>query len=70
MIEVLNIIHEVYDPDNTSSLLTIYSNIKVIRKNNNLNLQTIKIISSKINNTWNSLPNDGVNADNVNNFKK
>ena len=71
------IIHEVYDPATTSSLLTINPNIKCTRKSNNLNLQkngtnrnkNKMFFTNRINNTWNNLPNDVVNADDVNDFK-
>ena len=77
LIEVFKIIHEVYDPATTSSLLTINPNIKCTRKSNNLNLQkngtnrnkNKMFFTNRINNTWNNLPNDVVNADDVNDFK-
>ena len=77
LIEVFKIIHEIYDPATTSSLLTINPNIKCTRKSNNLNLQkngtnrnkNKMFFTNRINNTWNNLPNDVVNADDVNDFK-
>jgi len=77
LIEVFKIIHEIYDPVTTTSLLTAHQNIKGTRKNNNLNLsksgtkrnKSKMFFTNRINNTWNNLPNYVVNADNVNDFK-
>ena len=77
MIEVFKIIHDIYDPKTTNKLLTLMPEDSTTRKSNNLNLQKIRtnnkpfqnFFTNRINNTWNALPNDVVNAMNVNCFK-
>ena len=66
MIEVFKIIHDIYDPKTTNKLLTRMPEDSTTRKTNNLNLQKIRtnnkpfqnFFTNRINNTWNSLPND------------
>ena len=77
LIEVYKIIHEIYDPVTTKSLFTKVSSNSVTRKANSLNLtkkRTNKnaykyFFTNRINNVWNSLPNDIVNAKSLNIFK-
>ena len=77
MIEAFKIIHEIYDPKATKSLLTMHQNTCGTRKSNDLNLQKNgtngnkynMCFTNRINNIWNDLPNEMVNADNVNDFK-
>ena len=77
MIEVFKIVHEIYDPKTTNKLLTRTPDDSTTRKTNNLNLQKIRannnpfqnFFTNRIINTWNALPNDVVNAMNVNCFK-
>ena len=77
LIEVYKIIHEIYDPVTTKSLFTKVSSNSVTRKTNSLNLtkkRTNKnaykyFFTNRINNVWNSLPNDIVNAKSLNIFK-
>ena len=77
MIEVFKIIHGIYDSKTTNKLLTRVPEDSTTRKTNNLNLQKVRtnnkpfqnFFTNRINNTWNALPNDVVNAMNVNCFK-
>ena len=77
MIEVFKIIHGIYDSKTTNKLLTRVPEVSTTRKTNNLNLQKVRtnnkpfqnFFTNRINNTWNALPNDVVNAMNVNCFK-
>ena len=77
MIEVFKIIHKIYDPSTTNSLLTMHPNTCGTRKKNDLNLKKKgsngnkynMFFTNRVNNIWNDLPNEVVNADNVNDFK-
>ena len=77
MIEVYKILHGIYDPKTTDKLLTLLPEVSITRKTNNLNLLKKRtnhnpfqnFFTNRINNTWNALPNDVVNAMNVNSFK-
>ena len=77
MIEVYKILHGIYDPKTTDKLLTRMPENSITRKANNLNLVKKRsnqnpfqnFFTNRINNTWNALPNDVVNAMNVNSFK-
>ena len=77
MIEVYKILHGIYDPKTTDKLLTLFPEVSITRKSNNLNLLKkrtnhnpfLNFFTNRINNTWNALPNDVVNAMNVNSFK-
>ena len=75
-IEVLEIIHKMYETDRkaTTFLLTMYPNTCGTRKSNDLNLNKILIainktcfqfFTNRINNTWNDLPNEVANEDNI-----
>ena len=77
MIEVYKIVHEIYDPVTTNKLFTKIPEHSSTRKANTLNLLKKrtnntpfqKFFTNRIINTWNALPNDVVNAINVNSFK-
>ena len=77
MIEVYKIVHEIYDPITTNKLFTRIPEHSNTRKANTLNLLKKrtnntpfqKFFTNRIINTWNALPNDVVNAINVNSFK-
>jgi len=77
LIEVYKIVHAVYDPATTHSLLTRVPLTSKTRKTNSLNLvkkRTNKnpykfFFTNRINSVWNNLPNDIVNAKSVNIFK-
>ena len=77
LIEVYKILHNVYDPVTTKTLLTKIPTTSVTRKSNTLNLtkrRTNKnaykyFFTNRINTVWNSLPNDIVNAKSLNIFK-
>ena len=76
LIEVYKILHAVYDPVTTKTLLTKIPTTSVTRSNT-LNLtkkRTNKnaykyFFTNRINTVWNSLPNDIVNAKSLNIFK-
>ena len=77
MIEVYKILHGIYDPKTTEKLLTLFPEFSTTRKSNNLNLLKKRtnhnpfhnFFTNRITNIWNALPNDVVNAMNVNSFK-
>ena len=77
LIEVYKILHSFYDPVTTKTLLTKIPATSVTRKSNSLNLtkkRTNKnayknFFTNRINNVWNSLPEDIVNAKSLNIFK-
>ena len=77
MIEVFKIVHGVYDTKTTEKLLTRMPEDSTTRKSNNLTLLKVRtnkapfqnFFTNRINNIWNALPNDVVNAMNVNCFK-
>ena len=76
LIEVLKIFHNIYDPVTTSKLFTKIPDNSSTRKTNNLNLLKKRtnyncftyFFTNRINNIWNNLPSDVVNAKNVNYF--
>ena len=77
MIEVFKIVHGIYDTKTTEKLLIRTPEVSITRKTNNLTLVKIRtnkapfqnFFTNRINNIWNALPNDVVNAMNVNSFK-
>ena len=74
-IETYKILHNIYDPLTTSSLLTTDTNAKT--RSNGFKLKKIrsnkkpygKFFTNRIVNQWNQLPNHIVNADSINSFK-
>ena len=76
MIEVYKILHEKYDPETTSTLLTLTSSNSSTRSND---FKLVKIrpntdrfkyfFTNRVVNPWNNLPKEIVNASNVNTFK-
>ena len=77
MIEVYKILHGIYDSKSTDKLLTLLPEVSITRKTNNLSLLKKRtnhnpfqnFFTNRVNNPWNALPNDVVNAVNVNSFK-
>ena len=77
MIEVYKIIHNLYDPKTTKSLLTLVpedvphtrtNTLKLIKNRTNL-IQYANFFTNRVTNIWNSLPCDIVNAESINSFK-
>ena len=77
LIEVYKIVHGIYDPVTTKSLLTTVSKSSITRKHNKFKLtkhRTNKngykyFFTNRVINLWNSLPDDIADAKSVNSFK-
>ena len=77
LIETYKIVNSIYDPVTTQSLLTRVPDKSITRKTNSFNLTKIRanknpfkyFFTNRINNVWNSLPNQIVDARNLNIFK-
>ena len=74
MIKVFKITHEIYDPDVSLKLVyhpnsnTRGNNYKLLNQSFHYNARK-SCFSARIVNIWNSLPNDVVDVNNVNQFK-
>ena len=77
MIEVYKIIHDLYDPKTTKSLLTLVpedaphtrTNTLKLTKNRTNHNKYANFFTNRVINVWNSLPCDIVNAPSINSFK-
>ena len=77
LIEAYKIVHDIYDPLTTNSLLKRVPKESITRKSNNYNLTKVRtnknpfknFFTNRITNVWNSLPNPIVDAKNLNIFK-
>ena len=77
LLEVYKIVHGIYDPTTTESLLTRVSESSITRKNNKFKLikkRTNKngykfFFTNRIIDVWNNLPNCIADAKNINSFK-
>ena len=77
LIEVFKIVHAVYDPITTHSLLTRVPESSKTRKTNSFNLSKSRtnknpykyFFTNRVHNIWNNLPNHIVSANNINIFK-
>ena len=77
MIEVFKIVHDIYDPNTTKSLLTRVPESSITRRHNNFKLiknRTNKngykfFFTNRIIDLWNCLPNHIADANSVNSFK-
>jgi len=77
LIETYKIVNTIYDPVTTQSLLTRVPDKSITRKTNSFNLTRIRanknpfkyFFTNRINNVWNSLPNQIVDARNLNIYK-
>ena len=77
LIEVYKIVHAIYDPITTHSLLTKVPDSSITRKTNSHKLTKLRtnknpfkyFFTNRINNIWNSIPNEIVNAKGLNILK-
>ena len=75
--EVYKIVHGIYDPITTKSLLTLVSESSITRKSNNFKLMKKRtnkngykfFFTNRIIDVWNNLPNNIADAKSVNSFK-
>ena len=77
MIEVYKIVHSLYDPINTQSLLTLVpedpphtrtNTLKLTKRRPNHN-KYAHFFTNRVINVWNGLPSDIVNGPSINSFK-
>ena len=77
LIETYKILHQIYDPITTKNLFTKIPDTSITRKHNSLNITKVRsnknkyknFFTNRVNNIWNNLPDNNVNANSLNIFK-